>query len=138
MREKSLIIICITILLAISIICGTIIITKDTNDTTNNTTVNNTTDNTTLNNTSNATDNNDTKNSTYTTKTSSSSSSSKSSSKSSSSTNKIDGEEITSIAPSADPDYERVYTKNNKYYRNKKTGETHKRVLGEDGVYYYT
>lgn len=65
-------------------------------------------------------------------------SSSKNKKRSSSSSDTIDGEKVTGVVPSADPDYERVSTENNFYYRNKKTGETHKRVLGDDGVYYYT
>jgi len=77
MREKSLLIICITIILSISIICGTIILTnnQNQNNTTNNT--NNTTSNSTINQTNNTTNS--------TIETTSSSKSSQSTSKESSS-----------------------------------------------------
>lgn len=79
MREKSLIIICITLIICVSLICGTILLTnnQDNRNNTNNT-LNNTTVNSTLNETNKT--NNTTETTSYSSKTSKSTSKSSSSS----------------------------------------------------------
>ncbi len=120
MREKSLIIIRITILIAITIICGTIIITQNTNETTNNTTINNTTNNTTLNNT---TEDNNTKNSTSTKNTAKA--------KTSNSNSKSSGSSHITYNPEANGEYVGV---GEGVYKNRKTGKIYTQFGSNDLV----
>lgn len=133
MREKTIIIICITIIVCISIICATLILTHN-DDTINNTT--NNTNNTTVNSTNNSTNitNNQTNNSTI--KTKSTTKSKSSTSKSSSSSNSVEGNTIESRWDVGENE-ERINTKTDIYYRDKKTGQTVKRHLDSDGAYRY-
>ena len=130
MRENRLIIICVTIIVCVALVCGTIFLTYNSNqeNKTNNTTNNNTTVNSTVNDTNNT-------NNTTTTETSSSKSSGKKSS-SSSSNKYIEGNKIES-SWDVDEDTQRINTKGDIYYKNKKTGQTSKRHLDSDGVYRY-
>ena len=129
MREKNIIIICVTLILCVCLVCGTLLLTHNGNqdNNTNNTTNNTTTVNSTINNTNNTT--------TTITKTSNSKPSSKKSS-SSSSNNYIQGNKIES-SWDVDEDTQRINTKNDIYYKNKKTGQTRKRHLDSDGMFRY-
>ena len=111
-KEKSLIIICITLILCVSIICGTILLTHNTNkiNDTNNSAINNTTVNSTINET--------TFNNTTATKTSTSKSSSK---KNSSSSDEFNGEKVKDRTYNNFGE-EIITTENNVYIRNPENG----------------
>jgi len=125
-----MIIICVTVIVCVCLVCGTMLLTYNGNqeNNTNNTTNNNTTFNSTINDTNNT-------NTTTTTKTSNSKSSSKKSS-TSSSNGYIEGNKIES-SWDVDEDTQRINTKNDIYYRDKKTGQTRKRHLDSDGMFRY-
>ena len=116
MRENRLIIICVTIIVCVALVCGTIFLTHNSNQehNTNNTTNNNTTVNSTINDTNNT-------NNTTTAKTSSSKSSSKKNSSSS-------GDDVATV----DSNGNRIYRDGewvgrgaggSHIYKDKKTGE---------------
>lgn len=113
MRENRLIIICVTIIVCVALVCGTIFLTHSSNqeNKTNNTTNNNTTVNSTINDTNNT-------NNTTTAK----ASSSKSSSKSSGSSDKFNGEKVKDKRYN-DFGEEIITTDKNVYVRNPENGK---------------
>ena len=114
MRENRLIIICVTIIVCVALVCGTIFLTHNNNqeNNTNNSTNNNTTVNSTINYTN-------TTNDTTTTETSSSKSSGK---KSSSSSDKFNGEKVKDKRYN-DFGEEIITTDKNVYVRNPENGK---------------
>jgi len=119
MKEKNMIILCVTAIICVALVCGTILLTHNENNenNTNNTTNNNTTVNSTINDT-NTTNNT---NNTTTEKTSTSKSSSKKSSSSSSSSQKINGEKIIDKQYNAFGE-ELITTEKGAYIRNPENG----------------
>ena len=118
MKEKNMIILCVTVIVCVGLVCGTILLTHNGNNenNTNNTTNNNTTVNSTINDT-NTTNNT---NNTTTAKTSTSKSYSKKSS-SSSSSQKINGEKIIDKQYNAFGE-ELITTEKGAYIRNPENG----------------